>query len=57
MMRPSVLLLLLTAAVSAYGFLASFEPSPRAAYFRVGYAVVGLLCLACLAALYTRRPH
>lgn len=57
MTRPSAILLLLIAAFCAYGFLASFEPDPRAVQFRVGYAVAGLLCLIGVAVLYIRRPH
>jgi hypothetical protein len=57
MTRPSAILLLLIAAFCAYGYLASFEPGPRADYFRIGYAVAGLLCLIGVAALYIRRPH
>jgi hypothetical protein len=43
-MKPLlVAILLLVAAFCVYGFVASFEPSPRAIYFRIGYAVVGVL--------------
>jgi hypothetical protein len=36
-------------------FIASFEPLPQAIYFRVGYAVIGLTCLAVAVALLARR--
>jgi len=55
MTRPSAIVLLLIAAFCAYGFLASFEPSPRAVYFRVGYALVGLFCLGVVAAMFYKR--
>jgi hypothetical protein len=57
MTRPSAILLLLIAAFCAYGFLASFEPGPRAVNFRIAYAAAGLLCLVGVAVLYIRRPH
>ena len=57
MTRPSAIVLLLIATFCAYGFLASFEPGPRALYFRVGYAVSGLLCLVGVVALFYRRTR
>ena len=39
------LLLLMLAAFSGYGFLASFEPLEGAMRWRVGYGAVGLGCL------------
>jgi hypothetical protein len=55
MTRPPAVVLLLVAAFCGYGFLASFEPGPRAIYFRIGYAVAGLLCLGGVVALAARR--
>lgn len=39
------LLLLMLAAFSGYGFLASFEPLEGAMRWRIGYGVLGLGCL------------
>ena len=39
-------LLLILAAFSFFGFLASFEPTDNAMVFRIGYAVMGVSCLA-----------
>ncbi len=38
-----------------YGFIAAGEPGPNHAAFRVGYASVGLLCLAVVLILVARR--
>lgn len=44
------------AAFCVFGFMATFEPGPRAIPFRIGYSVVGVLCLvAAVAALVPRR--
>ncbi|MDB5171639.1 MAG: hypothetical protein JWN51_412 [Phycisphaerales bacterium] len=48
------MLLLLPAAFCAFGFLATFEQSPHAMLFRVGYAVVGLGLLTGAMALFVR---
>lgn len=48
--------MLLLAAFCVYGFLASAEPGPNHIYFRIGYPVVGLICVVIsLASLITRR--
>ena len=39
------LFLLAVAAFSAFGFLATFEPTSNALAFRIGYAVVFVGCL------------
>jgi hypothetical protein len=54
-MRPgfAATLLLLVAAFCVYGFIAAFEPGPTHIYFRIGYPIVGLACLAGAIALLT----
>ncbi|MCC6493091.1 MAG: hypothetical protein IT424_08715 [Pirellulales bacterium] len=47
--------LMLVAALCVYGFSASGEPGPSHVYFRVGYAVVGIACLAIALVLLARR--
>ena len=47
--------LLLIAAFCLFGFMASFEPGPNHVYFRVGYAVVGVLCGGLAVAVLARR--
>ncbi len=37
---------LMIASFCAFGFLASFEPTDNAMVFRIGYAVMGISCLA-----------
>jgi hypothetical protein len=54
MKRSSASLLLLIAAFCVYGFLASFEPGPNLA-FRIGYPVVGVLCLGSAVWLLGRK--
>jgi hypothetical protein len=49
------LLLLLVAASCGYGFIAAGEPGPNHMYFRVGYAVVGIVCVAAAVALSLKR--
>jgi hypothetical protein len=49
------LLLLLVAGFCLFGFLASGEPGPNHAYFRVGYAVVGVAAVVYAAVILTRR--
>ena len=39
-------MLLMLAAFCLFGFLASFEPTDNAMVFRIGYAVMGVSCLA-----------
>ncbi|MCP3691157.1 MAG: hypothetical protein GY917_03085 [Planctomycetaceae bacterium] len=41
-----VAMLLMLAAFCLFGFLASFEPTDNAMVFRIGYAVMGISCLA-----------
>jgi hypothetical protein len=48
------MVLLLIAAFCAYGFLASFEPGPFLA-FRIGYPVLGALCLGSAVWLLRKR--
>lgn len=45
----------LVAMFCLYGFIAAGEPGPNHAAFRVGYACVGLLCLAAVLILVARR--
>ena len=40
------MLLLLVAAFCVYGFFAAFEPGEGHIYFRIGYPIVGIACLA-----------
>jgi hypothetical protein len=46
---------LLVAAFCSYGFLASWEPGPGHIYFRIGYAIVGIVCLAIGVAILAQR--
>jgi len=50
------LILLAIAAFCIFGFLATYEPDETLEYmaFRIGYAVIGLGCLAGIVALITR---
>jgi hypothetical protein len=48
------MVLLLIAAFCAYGFLASFEPGPFLA-FRIGYPVLGAVCLGSAVWLLRKR--
>jgi hypothetical protein len=43
--------LLLLAAFCVFGFIASGEPGPNDIYFRIGYPIAGIVCLATAAAL------
>jgi hypothetical protein len=56
-MKPVLaVILLFAAAFCVFGFIASGEPGPNHIYFRIGYSVVGLLCLAlAVAALVQPR--
>lgn len=47
--------LLLVMAFCVFGFLASWEPTPGAMYFRVGYAIAGLAVAATIGAILARR--
>jgi len=38
--------MLMLAGFCVFGFLASFEPTDNAMVFRIGYAVMGVSCLA-----------
>jgi len=50
------ILLLLVAAFCVYGFIAAGEPGPNHIYFRIGYPLVGIVCLGiAIASLMTRR--
>ena len=44
-------LLLLVAAFCLYGFISAFEPGEGHIYFRIGYPILGLACLAGAIAL------
>jgi hypothetical protein len=50
-----IAMLLLAAAFCIYGFVASFEPGPNHFYWRIGYAAMGLGCLAAAAWMARRR--
>lgn len=47
------LALMPVAAFCLFGFLASFENTPGAIYFRLGYGVVGIACVAAISSLVT----
>lgn len=42
----AAILFFAAAAFCAYGFIAAGEPGPDHIYFRVGYPIVGIACLA-----------
>lgn len=44
----AVIALLLLFLFCLFGFLASFEPTDNAIYFRIGYGTVGLMSLATM---------
>ncbi|MEP3478964.1 MAG: hypothetical protein ABJZ55_06940 [Fuerstiella sp.] len=46
---------LAVAAFCLFGFLATFEPTSNQMYFRVGYAVTGTFCLACVGYMLSAR--
>ena len=56
-MRALAFLLVCIAAFCVFGFLTSFEPGAGHIYFRIGYPIVGLVCLigARLLWVYDRR--
>ena len=61
-MRPFLLLLfaamlLMLAAFSLFGFLASFEPTDNALVFRIGYAIIGISSVAGVAGLARSAIH
>jgi hypothetical protein len=43
------IILLFVAAFCVYGFIASTEPGPNHIYYRIGYPIVGIVCLAIAA--------
>jgi hypothetical protein len=49
--------LLLASAFCAYGFIAAGEPGPNHVYFRVGYAVIGIVCLIVAVILARKTNH
>jgi hypothetical protein len=57
MKTAAALFLFLVAAYCLYGFIAAGEPGPNHIYFRVGYAVVGLVCIGIAFALLLNRSH
>ena len=55
MKQGNALVLLLVAAFCVYGFIAAGEPGPNHIYFRIGYPVIGILCLALAVAMLVRK--
>ena len=54
--KPVALVCLVGLALfSGFGFLASFEPGAGHIYFRIGYAIFGVACVACGIRLLTNR--
>jgi uncharacterized membrane protein len=49
--------LLFVAALCVYGFIAAGEPGPNHIYFRIGYPIVGIVCLATAVAMLVRRNN
>jgi hypothetical protein len=49
------LVLFLVAAFCVFGFIAAGEPGANNIPFRIGYPLVGLLCLAIAVALQLRK--
>jgi hypothetical protein len=49
------LVLLLVTAFCAYGFIAADEPGPNHVNYRIGYPVVGIVCLAAAVAMLVRK--
>jgi hypothetical protein len=47
--------LLLVAAFCVYGFIATVEPGPNHLYFRIGYTIVGIVCLVAAIAMMVRK--
>jgi hypothetical protein len=57
MKTSAAFFLLLVAAYCVYGFIAAGEPGPGHIYYRVGYAVSGLVCVGiALAILLKQTP-
>jgi hypothetical protein len=54
MRAATAFMLLLIAAFCVYGFIASGEPGPNHIYFRIGYAVVGVICAAAALSMLLR---
>jgi len=53
----AVTLSLLVAAYSTFGFMESFEPGADSSHvFKVGYAVIGIGCLAAAMWYAIRKP-
>jgi hypothetical protein len=51
-MKTLAVLFAILAVFCVYGFIASFEPGPRNAYFRIGYPIVGLVSLVAARMLW-----
>jgi hypothetical protein len=55
-MRAAVaVILLLVAAFCLYGFIAAGEPGPNHIYYRIGYPIVGIVCLAAAVVMLVRK--
>ena len=55
MKEGNVAVLLLLAAFCVYGFIAAGEPGPNHIYYRIGYPLVGIVCLATAVAILLRK--
>lgn len=51
----AAVILLLVAAICVFGFLAAGEPGPNHIYYRIGYPLVGIVCLASAVAMLVRK--
>ena len=51
MRAVAAVVLLLVAAFCVFGFIASGEPGPNHVYFRIGYPIAGIACLATAVAM------
>jgi len=47
--------LLLVAAFCVFGFLAAGEPGANHIYYRVGYPLLGIVCVAAAVAMLVRK--
>jgi hypothetical protein len=57
MKTSAAFFLLLVAAYCVYGYIAAGEPGPGHFYYRVGYAVLGLVCIGIALAMLLNRTH
>jgi hypothetical protein len=51
----AAVVLLLIAAFCVYGFIAAGEPGPNHIYYRIGYPILGIACLATAAMLIRKK--